>query len=92
MICPQGNGVDCHRNWEVLYLGRVPVMKKSEYLQELYKDYPILWVNDYMDCTKALLSDNNHLFEQAQNIDSNLLDLYTVFNRAVKNAKSNTVS
>ena len=67
-------------------------MKKSEYLQELYKDYPILWVNDYMDCTKALLSDNNHLFEQAQNIDSNLLDLYTVFNRAVKDAKSHTVS
>ena len=41
-----------------------------------------------MDCTKTLLSDNNHLFEKAQKIDNNLLDLYTVFNRAVKNAKN----
>ena len=88
MICPQGNGVDCHRNWEVLYLKRVPIMKKSKYLQELYKYYPILWVNDFMDCTKTLLTDNNHLFEKAQKIDNNLLDLYTVFNRAVKNAKN----
>ena len=88
MICPQGNGVDCHRNWEVLYLKRVPIMKKSKYLQELYKDYPILWVNDFMDCTKSLLSSSNHLFEKAQKIDNNLLDLYTVFNRAVKNAKN----
>ena len=72
----------------MLYLGRVPVMKKSKYLQELYKDYPILWVNDFMDCTKSLLSSNNHLFEKAQKIDNNLLDLYTVFNRAVKNAKN----
>ena len=48
----------------------------------------MIWVNDFMDCTKTLLSDNNHLFEKAQKIDSNLLDLYTVFNRAVKNAKN----
>jgi hypothetical protein len=27
MICPMGNA-DCHRNWEVLYLGRVPIMRK----------------------------------------------------------------
>ena len=35
MICPEGNAVDCHRNWEVLCLKRVPVMKKNRYLQEL---------------------------------------------------------
>lgn len=87
MICPQGNGVDCHRNWEVLYLKRVPIMKRSDYLLELYKDYPVLWVDDYVKVTKTLLTDNQHLFEQAQNIDLNLLDLYSVFNRAVKNAK-----
>ena len=29
MICPIGNAIDCHRNWEFLYLRRVPVMKKK---------------------------------------------------------------
>ena len=87
MICPQGNGVDCHRNWEVLYLRRVPIMKRSDYLLELYKEYPVLWVDDFAKVTKTLLTENQHLVEQAQNIDLNLLDLYSVFNRAVKNAK-----
>ena len=88
MICPQGNGVDCHRNWEVLYLKRVPIMKKSDYLQELYKDYPVLWVDDFAKVTKTLLTSSQHLFDEAQNIDLNLLDLFSVFNRAVKRAKN----
>jgi hypothetical protein len=88
MICPQGNGVDCHRNWEVLYLKRVPIMKRTPYLQELYKDYPVLWVDDYAEITKTLLTNNEYLFDQARNLDNNLLDLYSVFNRAVKRAKN----
>jgi hypothetical protein len=88
MICPQGNGVDCHRNWEVLYLKRVPIMKRTPYLQELYKNYPVLWVDDYAEITKTLLTNNEYLFDQARNLDNNLLDLYSVFNRAVKRAKN----
>jgi hypothetical protein len=88
MICPQGNGVDCHRNWEVLYLKRVPIMKKSDYLQKLYKGYPVLWVEDFADITKAKLTNANYLFDKAQNLDINKLDLFSVFNRAVKRAKN----
>ncbi len=87
MICPQGNAVDCHRNWEVLYLKRVPIMVKDDYLQELYKDYPVLWVNDFSKITKTVLSNAQDLCDKARNIDTNLLDLYSVFNRAVKRAK-----
>lgn len=29
IISPPGNGVDCHRTWESLYLGSVPVVKDS---------------------------------------------------------------
>ena len=32
MICPIGNAIDCHRNWEVLYMRRVPVMRRHPYL------------------------------------------------------------
>ena len=87
MICPEGNAVDCHRNWEVLSLKRVPIMKKNPYLQECYKDYPILWVDDYADVNKTMLAEHDDLFIKARNLDQNLLDLYTLFNRAVRDAK-----
>jgi len=88
MICPEGNAVDCHRNWEVLLLKRVPIMKKNDYLQECYKDYPILWVDDYADVNKTLLAENDNLFVRSRNLDINMLDLYSIFNRAVNRAKN----
>ena len=62
-------------------------MKRTNYLEELYKNYPVLWVDDFANITKTMLLENNHLYKQSQNLDNNLLDLYSVFNRAVKNAK-----
>ena len=88
MICPEGNAVDCHRNWEVLLLKRVPIMKKNPYLEECYKDYPILWVDDYADVNKSLLAENDDLFIKSRNLDINMLDLYSLFNRAVNRAKN----
>ena len=88
MICPEGNAVDCHRNWEVLLLKRVPIMKRNPYLEECYKDYPILWVDDYADVSKTLLAENDDLFIQSRNLNINMLDLYSLFNRAVNRAKN----
>ena len=68
MICPRGNAVDCHRNWEVLYMRRVPIMKRDPYLEELFKDYPVLWVDDFAEVTQTMLMDNYHLYEQAQDL------------------------
>ena len=68
MICPRGNAVDCHRNWEVLYMRRVPIMKRDSYLQELFKDYPVLWVDDFAEVNQTMLMDNYHLYEQAQDL------------------------
>ena len=68
MICPRGNAVDCHRNWEVLYMRRVPVMKRDSYLEQLFKNYPVLWVDDFAEVTQKMLIDNYHLYEQAQDL------------------------
>ena len=68
MICPRGNAVDCHRNWEVLYMRRVPVMKRDSYLEQLFKNYPVLWVDDFAEVTQTMLMDNYHLYEQAQDL------------------------
>jgi len=86
MICPRGNAIDCHRNWEVLYMRRVPIMKKHPYLQELFKNYPVLFVDDFIEVTEKLLIDNDHLFQEAQQMDLNSLNLNNFYNTTVKNA------
>lgn len=86
MICPRGNAIDCHRNWEVLYMRRVPIMKKHPYLQELFKNYPVLFVDDFNEVTEKLLVDNDYLFQEAQKVDLSGLDLNNFYNTTVKNA------
>ena len=85
MICPIGNAVDCHRNWEVLYMKRVPVMEKNKYLEHLFKDFPVLFVDSYQDINEEFLINHNHLFEMAVNLDINKLDLNLIFKKHVKN-------
>jgi hypothetical protein len=84
MICPRGNAIDCHRNWEVLYMRRVPVMKHHPYLEVLFKDYPVLFVNDYSEVTEELLEQNEHLYQQAQEMDLMPLTLPYFFDRIVE--------
>ena len=83
VLCPRGNAIDCHRNWEVLYMRRVPVMKRHEYLEELYKDYPVLFVDKYSDISKDLLLENEHLFQQAQEMDLTRLTLRGFFDNII---------
>ena len=83
MICPKGNGIDCHRNWEVLYMRRVPIMTKDPYLEVLFKNYPVLFVDKYSDITEELLLANDDLFQQAQTMDLSDLTLPKFFDNIV---------
>jgi|TARA_Y100000033_G_scaffold20050_1_gene18872 hypothetical protein len=81
VLCPRGNAIDCHRNWETIYMRRVPVMKRDPYLEKLYAPYPVLWVDDYSEVTEQLLIDNNQLFLDAQEADLSSLDLNNFFDK-----------
>ena len=81
MICPIGNAIDCHRNWEVLYMRRVPVMKRNNYLEFLFKDFPVLFVDSYKEISDLLLLKNNHLFEESMNMNLECLDLDKIFKK-----------
>lgn len=83
MICPEGHGMDCHRNWELLYMRRVPVMKLSPYFTRLMEGFPVLFVNDWSDVTQELLEENDHLFKQAQEMNLKRLDLNLIFKAIV---------
>ena len=84
VLCPRGNAIDCHRNWEVLYMRRVPVMKRDPYFETLFEGYPVLFVDNYFDITKELLIDNDHLYQQAQIMDLTNLDLNNFYKNTIK--------
>ncbi len=75
MICPKGHGMDCHRNWETLYMRRVPIFKDHPYFRQLMGGFPALFVNDWEDITPKLLINNDFLYQKAQTMDLNMLDL-----------------
>ena len=62
VICPHGGGLDCHRNWEALCLGCIPIVKTSP-IDDLYKDLPVLIVNDWKDINSKLLNDTINDFK-----------------------------
>ena len=45
-------------------------------------------MDDYADVNKTLLAENDELFVRSRNLDINMLDLYSLFNRAVNRAKN----
>jgi hypothetical protein len=54
VISPHGNGLDCHRTWEALCLGCIPIVKTSP-LDKLFSELPILIVKEWKDVNKKLL-------------------------------------
>ena len=53
-LSPFGNGLDCHRTWEMLLFGMIPVVKSSS-LDPLYDDLPVVIVKEWGDlCGKDL--------------------------------------
>lgn len=50
VISPPGNGIDCHRIWECLYLRTIPVVKFHPVLSQ-FKEFPILFVDDWNEVT-----------------------------------------
>jgi hypothetical protein len=53
-ISPHGNGLDCHRTWEILFMGAFPIVKRSS-LDEMYRDLPVLIVENWIDVDEELL-------------------------------------
>lgn len=47
VLSPPGNGTDCHRTWEALCMGAVPVILRSSLAPSLVEGTPIVAVDDW---------------------------------------------
>jgi|TARA_R100000030_G_scaffold17197_2_gene11582 hypothetical protein len=48
-LSPEGNGIDCHRTWEALYMKTIPICKRSIVVEKFAKTFPIYIVDDWKD-------------------------------------------
>lgn len=60
VICPFGNGPDTHRAWEVLILGRVPIVHKFP-MNSIFNDLPVVEVEDWDIVTSEFLKSQYDL-------------------------------
>ena len=62
-ICPEGNGIDCHRFWEAQYLKCVPIVLNSPFIDILNNmGIPMLILNNWDELDINALDNNKYKF------------------------------
>jgi hypothetical protein len=56
VISPRGYGIDCHRTWEALYMGAIPLVPSTT-INSVYADLPVVIVNDWTVITQEYLEE-----------------------------------
>ena len=57
VISPEGNGIDCHRHYEAIIAGCIPIIEKNVLVENKYKNLPILYTTDYTEITDEYLNN-----------------------------------
>jgi hypothetical protein len=55
IVSPEGNGIDCHRHYEELIAGCIPIIEYNSQIEEKYKNCPILYTKDYSEISEEYL-------------------------------------
>jgi hypothetical protein len=77
VLSPMRHGYDCHRTWEALCLGCIPIIKKMP-INNVYDDLPVLIVDEWRDLTAELLEKTIMEFATKQfNYNKLLLSYWT---------------
>jgi hypothetical protein len=54
-VSPEGNGIDCHRHYEALMAGCIPIIERNPLVEAKYAGCPVLWTDDYSEITPPYL-------------------------------------
>ena len=54
VVSPEGAGMDCHRTWEAILLGCIPIVKKNA-MSGLFADLPVLVVENWREVKRDAL-------------------------------------
>jgi len=56
VLSPHGAGLDCHRTWEALLLGCVPIIKTAK-INDLFEGLPVVTVQDWKEINAKFLEN-----------------------------------
>jgi hypothetical protein len=56
VVSPEGNGIDCHRHYEALMAGCIPIVEDNPHIRKVYGNCPILYTKDYSEITPEYLT------------------------------------
>ncbi|CAF3337537.1 unnamed protein product [Rotaria socialis] len=65
-LSPRGNGIDCHRTWEALYLDAIPIVWNSS-LNSLYEHLPVVIIHNHTEITENFLQEKLHEISMKKN-------------------------
>jgi hypothetical protein len=77
VISPEGNGVDCHRHYEALMAGCIPIVEHNEDIKKKYGNVPILYTHDYSEINEEYLKKKyEEMIDQEYDFSRLFLDYY----------------
>lgn len=74
-ICPPGNGVDCHRLWECVYLNVIPVLLRSVFTEKVAELFPCVLLDTWNDFDASALLRDYTTPDYSNNLDLTLCTL-----------------
>jgi glycosyltransferase involved in cell wall biosynthesis len=78
VISPEGNGIDCHRHYEALMAGCIPIIEDCDNIREKYKGCPILYTKDYSEITESYLNEKyNEMIHKEYDFSRLLMSTYS---------------
>jgi len=60
ILSPDGNGFDCIRTWEALYMGCIPIVNRHVFTEYFAQYLPIIVVDNYEEISMDWLMDKMH--------------------------------
>lgn len=84
-LSPRGNGLDCHRTWESLYLGAIPIVRTSV-SDSLYDGLPVLIIQSWDEVTEEFLEEKyQEIYNEPHTLDRMYIDYWLQQIEAAKN-------
>ena len=77
VVSPEGNGVDCHRHYEALIYGCIPIVEDNPIIRAKYGNVPILWTTDYSEITPSYLEQKyTEMLKQTWDFSALMIDTW----------------
>ena len=78
VVSPEGSRIDCHRHYEALMAGSIPICEYNEKTEKKYEGLPILYTKDYSEINEEyLIQKYNEMLKKEYNFDKMFLYYYT---------------